>query len=40
MSRALAAVSHDRFLRVTFTGIILCGIAIIGLLITAGIILI
>jgi hypothetical protein len=40
MSKALAAVSNDKFLRVTLTGIILCGVAIVGLLITAGIILI
>jgi hypothetical protein len=40
MSKALAVVSHDRFLKVTFSGIILCGVAIIALLVTAGIIFI
>jgi hypothetical protein len=40
MSKALTAVTHDRFLKLTLSGIILCGVAIIALLVTAGIVLI
>jgi hypothetical protein len=36
MNKKLTALFHDRLLKVTFSGIILCGVVMIALLVTAG----
>ena len=40
MSKKVATVLHDRFLKMTLSGIVLCGVVLIALLVTAGIVFI